>query len=57
LNNTLFSSIVGIRFRGKFISLESQLARGFFPSMDAMRRSSNPRQIPRIGNRSPLSFI
>ncbi|KAE9535927.1 hypothetical protein AGLY_007828, partial [Aphis glycines] len=46
LNNTLFSSIDGIRFRGKFMLLESQCVRGFFPSMDAIRRSSNPRQIP-----------
>jgi hypothetical protein len=38
------------------MSLELQRVKGFFPSMDAIRRSSNPRQIPRIGNRSPLSF-
>lgn len=30
LNNTLFSSIDGIRFRGKFMLLESQSVNGFF---------------------------
>jgi len=49
LNNTLLSSIVGIRFRGKFTLLELQRVRGFIPSMDEIRRSSNPRQIPSIG--------
>lgn len=49
LNNTLFSSIVGIRFRGKFMSLESQGVNGFFPSMETIKRSSNPKQIPSIG--------
>jgi len=49
LNNTLFSSIVGISFSGKFTLLELQRIRGFFPPMDAIKRSSNPRQIPTIG--------
>jgi len=31
------------------MSRASQRVRGFFPSMDAIRRSSNPRQIPSIG--------
>lgn len=57
LNNTLFSSIVDIRFSGKLMLLELQRARGFLPPMDAIRRSSNPKQIPSIGNRSPSSLI
>jgi len=49
LNNTLLSSIVGIKFSGKFTLFELQRIRGFFPPMDEIKRSSNPRQIPSIG--------
>lgn len=48
-NNTLLFSISGIKFNGKFTSLDSQSANGFFPSMEAIKRSSSPLQIPSIG--------
>lgn len=56
-NSTLFSIIFGIGFKGRFILLESQSMRGFFPLMDAIKSSSNPKHTPSIGKWSDKSFI